>query len=66
MGTYWTPLVADLFSFCYERDVMMCRSDKNQAYVIEAFNDFSKMHNNEAIIQFYTILVYKLIHNNAY
>ena len=23
MGTYWAPLVADLFPFCYERDFMM-------------------------------------------
>ena len=25
MGTYCTPLVADLFLFCYERDFMMSR-----------------------------------------
>ena len=50
MGTCWTPLVADLFLFCYERDVMLCRSDKNQAYIIEAFSDLSKMYSNEAIL----------------
>ena len=22
MGTYWVPLIADLFLYCYERDLM--------------------------------------------
>ena len=29
MGTYCTPLVADLFLFCYERDFMLSLSDSN-------------------------------------
>ena len=38
MGTYCAPLVADLFSFCYERDFVKSLSDDNQADIIEAFN----------------------------
>ena len=38
MGTNCAPLAADLFLFCYERDVMLSHSDNNQADVIEAFN----------------------------
>ena len=35
---YFTPLVADLFLFCYERDLMLSLSeDNNQSDVIEAF-----------------------------
>ena len=34
MGTNCAPLVADLFLFCYERDL----SDDNQADIIEAFS----------------------------
>ena len=41
MGTYCAPLVADLILFCYERDVMLSLSDKNQAHVIEVFNSTS-------------------------
>ena len=37
MGTNCSPLVADLFLFCYERDFKMFRSDKDAEY-IEAFN----------------------------
>ena len=33
MGTNCAPLVADLFLFCYERDIMLCLSDNNQADV---------------------------------
>ena len=29
MGTNCAPLVADLFLFCYERDLMMSLSDDN-------------------------------------
>ena len=35
-------LVADLFSFCYERDSMLSLSDNNQADVIEPFNSISR------------------------
>ena len=56
MDTYWTPPVADLFLCCYERDVMLCRSDKNQAYVIiEAFNVFQRCI---VMRQFYSFIRY--------
>ena len=42
MGTNCTPLVADLFLFCYERDFMLSLSDNNQADIIEAFNSTSR------------------------
>ena len=42
MGTNCAPLVADLFLFCYERDIMMALSDDNQADVIDAFNTTSR------------------------
>ena len=42
MGTYCAPLVADLFLFCYERDVMLSLSDNNQADIIEAFYSTSR------------------------
>ena len=38
MVTNCAPLVADLFSFCYERDFMKNLSSDNQADVIKAFN----------------------------
>ena len=37
MGTNCTPLVTDLFLFCYERDFMTSLSDVKQAKIIEAF-----------------------------
>ena len=37
-----TPLVADLFLFCYKRDFMLSLSDNNQSDVIEAFNSTSR------------------------
>ena len=40
--TNCASLVPDLFSFCYERDVMTSLSDDNQADIIEAFNSTSK------------------------
>ena len=42
MGTDCTPLAADLFLFCYERDFTMSLSDDKQADVIDAFNITSK------------------------
>ena len=42
MGTYCAPLVADLFLFSYERDIMMSLSDDKQADVIDAFNTTSR------------------------
>ena len=42
MGTKCAPLVADLFSFCYESDFMLSLSEDNQYDVIEAFNSTSR------------------------
>ena len=42
MGTNCSPLVADLFLFCYERDFMKSLSPQNQADIIEAFNSTSR------------------------
>ena len=42
MGTYCTPLVADLFLFCYEIDFMLSLSDNNQTDIIEAFNSTAR------------------------
>ena len=36
MGTNCALLVADLFLFCYERDIMLSLSDNNQTDIIEA------------------------------
>ena len=41
MGTNCTPLVADLFLFCYERDFILFLSDNNQTDIIKAFNSTS-------------------------
>ena len=42
MGTNCAPLVADLFLFCYKRDLMLSLSEDNQSDVIEAFNSTSR------------------------
>ena len=42
MGTNCTPLVADLFLFCYERDFMMSLSDDRRADIIDASNTTSR------------------------
>ena len=42
MGTNCSPLVADLFLFCYERDFMKSFSPENQVDIIEAFNSTSR------------------------
>ena len=42
MGTNCTPLVADLFLFCHERDFMTSLSDVKQAEIIEAFKYTSR------------------------
>ena len=42
MGTNCTPLVADLFLFCYERDFMISLSVENQSEIIEAFSSTSR------------------------
>ena len=38
MGPYIAPHVADLFLFCYEKDLMLSRSSETRANVIEPFN----------------------------
>ena len=42
MGTNCSPLVADLFLFCFERDFMLSLSENNQTDIIEAFNPTSR------------------------
>ena len=42
MDTNCAQLVADLFSFCYERDFMMSLSNVKQAEIIEAFISTSR------------------------
>ena len=42
MSTNCSPLVADLFLFCFERDFMMSISDDKQADVIDAVNTTSR------------------------
>ena len=42
MSINCAPMVADLFLFCYERDLMMSLSDDKQADVNDAFNTTSR------------------------
>ena len=42
METNCAPLVADMFLFYYERDVMKSLSRENQADIIEALNSTSR------------------------
>ena len=42
MASNCSPLVSDLFLFCYERDFMMSLSDYKQADRIDAFNTTSR------------------------
>ena len=42
LGTSCTFLAADLFMFCYERDLMIYLSDDNQADIIDALNTSSR------------------------
>ena len=42
MGTYYAPLVADLFLFCYERDFMLSLSENDKSDIIEAFSSTSR------------------------
>ena len=46
LGTNCAPLVADLFLFYYERDLMKSLSRENQADIIEAFNSTSRYHDD--------------------
>ena len=45
MGTNCVPLVADLFLFCYERDIISLSDDK-QADIFDAFNTTSRYLDN--------------------
>ena len=42
MGTICTPLMNDLFLFCYERGLMMSLSEEKQSEVIEACSSTSR------------------------
>ena len=42
MGTDCALLIADLFSFCYERDFMAPFSYKKEAEIIQAINSASR------------------------
>ena len=42
MGTNCAPLVADVFLFCYERDLMLSLSDNYQTDITEAFNSTTR------------------------
>ena len=42
MDTNFSPLVADLFLFCYETDFLLSLSDDYQSEVIEAFSSTSR------------------------
>lgn len=38
MGTNCTPLIADVFFFCYERDFITSLSHNKEAEITQAFN----------------------------
>ena len=42
MGINCTPLVADLFLYCYEREFMFSVKSDTQSDIIEAFNNTSR------------------------
>ena len=42
MGTNCAPLIADLFSFCYEREFKASLSYNKEAEIIQAFNSTSR------------------------
>ena len=42
MGTNFAPVAADLFLFCYERDLMMPLSNDKQADITDTFNTTSR------------------------
>ena len=42
MGIDCTPVVADLFLFCYDRNFVMSLSDDKQADIIDVFNTRSR------------------------
>ena len=42
MGINCAPLIADLFLFCYERDIMVSLSYNKEDEIIQAFNSTSR------------------------
>ena len=42
MGTNCAPLVADLFLFCYERDLLMSLSEEKRSEVIKSLSSTSR------------------------
>ena len=50
IGTNCAPLVADLFLFCYERDLMLFLSDNNQTDIVKAFYSISRYLDDLLII----------------
>ena len=42
MGANFAPLVADVFPFCYEKDIMLSFSDNKQADVVGSCNFTSR------------------------
>ena len=62
MGTNCAPLVADLFLFCYGRDVMLSLSEDDQSGVTEAFNSTSRYLDDLLNIDnnFFDSMVYRI------
>ena len=67
MGANCTPLVADLFLFCYERDFILSLTKNNLSDVIEALNSTSrhlgtllKIDNNffDSMINIFTLQIF--------
>ena len=67
MGGNCTPLVADLFLFCYERDFMLSLTENNLSDVIEALNSISryldtllKIDNNffDSMVNIFTLQIF--------
>ena len=61
MGTNCTPLVADLFLFCYERDFMTSLSDVKQAEIIEAFKSTSRYLDDFEILTILTLKAWSIV-----
>ena len=55
IGTNCAPLVADLFLFCYEIDLMTSLSDDNQADIIQVFNSTSRYLGDLLYIEMLTL-----------
>ena len=62
MGSNCTPLVADLFLFCYEGDFLLSLSGMNQADVVEAFNSNSRYLDDLLNIRFKVRKSVKRVH----